>query len=126
FSVTPTGNTPSPNEHADMNNDGKIDVITCDTAGNSVSVLLGNGDGTFQPAITYPMGLDPRGLAVLDADGDGDVDVATANNGGGNVALARNDGAGVLGAPTFLDGGGSGEFALTAADMDQDGIVDLV
>lgn len=126
FSVTPAGNTPSPNEHADMNGDGRIDVITCDTAGNSASILLGNGDGTFQPAVSYPMGSDPRGIAVLDADGDGDVDVATANNGGNDVSIAFNNGAGVLGPPTTFDGGGNGEFALNAADMNNDGITDLV
>jgi len=126
FSVTAAGNTPSPNEHADMNRDGKIDVITCDTAGNSVSILFGNGDGTFQPANTYPMGTDPRGLAVLDVDGDGDLDVATANNGSNNCSLALNDGTGVLAAPTTFEGGGNGEFALNAADMNNDGIMDLV
>ncbi len=82
FSVTAAGNTPSPNEHADMNGNGKIDVITCDTFGNSVSILLGNGDGTILPATTFPMGNDPRGMAILDVDGDGDADVATSNNSG--------------------------------------------
>jgi len=126
FSVTTTGQTPSPNEHADMNGDGNIDVITCNTTGDSVSILRGNGNGNFLPALTYPMGSDPRGVAVLDADGDGDMDVATANNGSGNVALALNNGSGVLGAPIFFDGGGNGEFALTSADMNNDGIMDLI
>ena len=126
FSVTAAGNTPSPNEHADMNGDGKIDVITCDTLGNSVSILRGNGDGTFLPATTFPMGNDPRGMAVLDVDGDGDLDVATSNNSGNNCSLALNNGAGVLGAPTTFEGGGNGEFAMNAADMNNDGIMDLV
>lgn len=126
FSVSATGQTPSPNDHADMNGDGNTDVVTCNTMGDSVSILLGNGDGTFQPFVDYAMGDDPRGMALLDADGDGDMDVATANNGSGNVALALNDGAGVLSAPTFFDGGGVGEFALTAADMNNDGILDLL
>jgi hypothetical protein len=126
FSVTGTGSTPSPNENGDMNGDGRTDVITCNTAGNSVSVLLGNGDGSFQPASTYPMGSDPRGIAVLDVDGDGDLDVVTANNGGNDVSLALNNGAGVLGAPSTFEGGGNGEFALNAADMNNDGITDLV
>jgi hypothetical protein len=124
-SLNPTGSVPSPNAHGDMNGDGRIDIVTCNTSGSSVTVLLGNGDGTFLPAASYPMGSDPRGVALLDADGDGDLDVATANNGSGDVSLALNAGNGVLGAPASFNVG-SGEFGLDSADMNNDGIVDLV
>ena len=121
-----TGAVPSPNDSTDMNGDGEIDIVTCNVSGSSVSVLLGVGNGTFQPASTYSMGNDPRGIALLDVDGDGDYDVTTANSGDGNIALRRNNGNGTLAAASFFDGGVDGEWGLQAADMNNDGIVDLV
>lgn len=121
-----TGPVPSPNEAADFNGDGHADICTANTAGNTVSVLLGNGDGTFQPRTDYVCGAEPRGVAVLDVDGDGDIDIATANTGAGNIGILRNDGSGAFGALTTFDGGGNGEWALNAADMNNDGVTDLV
>ena len=126
FSVTPVDTEPSPNENADFNSDGKTDVITCNGASNSISILLGNGDGTFQPAVSYSMGSGPHGLAVLDCDGDGDIDVATSNVGSDNITMRKNNGNGTFAAMTSFEGGGSGEYALNAADMNNDAITDLV
>ena len=122
----PVGSTPSPNDPTDMNGDGKTDLVTCNTAAASISVLLGNGDGTFAPRTDWAMGNGPHGLAILDADGDGDLDIATSNIGTDNVSVIRNNGAGTFAAPTFFEGGGSGEYALCAADMNNDGLTDLV
>lgn len=127
--LTPTnsvGSTPSPNDAADMNGDGITDVVTCNVIGNSVSIAFGNGDGTFAASSTYSMGSGPHGLAVFDADGDGDLDVATANTGSNNVSFRQNNGAGVLLASTTFEGGGNGEYALGTADMNNDGMFDLV
>ena len=44
---------------ADLNGDGKLDIITANGNSNTVSVLLGNGDGTFQPPQTFAVGADP-------------------------------------------------------------------
>jgi hypothetical protein len=123
--TNPVACTPSPNEMGDFDGDGLSDIVTCNTLG-SVSILLGNGDGGFQPSTTYPVGTYPHGLAVLDCDGDGDLDVATANNGTDNIALLRNNGNGTFAPATFFNSGGSAEYALSAADMDNDGIDDLV
>ncbi len=120
------GSTPSPNDPTDMNGDGKTDLVTCNTAGAGISVLLGNGDGTFAPRTDWAMGSGPHGLAILDVDGDGDLDIATSNTGTDNVSVIRNNGAGSFAAPTFFEGGGSGEYALCAADMNNDGLIDLV
>lgn len=126
FSVTSVGTQPSPNENADFNGDGKTDIVTCNGIGNSISILIGNGDGTFLPAVDYSVGGGPHGLAVLDCDGDGDSDVATANVSSNNLTLRKNLGNGTFGPVIAFDGGGSGEYALNAADMDNDGIMDLV
>ncbi len=121
----PTGQTPSPSEPSDFNRDGIVDVCVANTTSPNVSILLGNGDGTFAPQQLVTVGNTPRGICVLDADGDGDTDVVNTNNGGNTCSITRNDGTGVFGSATFFDSGGAGEWAVAAADFDEDGILDL-
>ncbi|TWT45205.1 FG-GAP repeat protein [Phycisphaerae bacterium RAS1] len=127
--MTPThavGNVPSPCESADFNGDGRADIAVCNTVDTRVSVLLGNGDGTYQAQQAITVGSAPRGMAVLDADGDGDVDIVNSNNSSNNMSLILNNGAGVFGAATSFEGGGTGEWSVAAADMTSDGIMDIV
>ena len=63
---------------------------------------------------------------MLDLDGDGDIDVVNTNSGSSNLSILLNNGAGVFGAPTFLEVGFSGEWALAAGDMNEDGLLDVV
>jgi hypothetical protein len=121
----PVGDRASPSEPSDFDRDGVADVCVANIDDNTVSILLGNGDGTFAPQQLVAVGLAPRGIAVLDADGDGDVDVVNTNASSSNLSLLRNSGAGVFAPPVFFEGGGAGEWGLGAADFDEDGLLDL-
>ncbi|MFM9995706.1 MAG: FG-GAP-like repeat-containing protein [Phycisphaerales bacterium] len=116
----------SPNETGDFDRDGDPDIVVANINTHTLSILLGNGDGTYGPQQQIPVGQTPRGVAVLDVDGDGDQDIVNTNYAGNNLSILLNNGQGVFGAPTSFEGGGSGEWPIVAADMTGDGLLDLV
>ena len=123
----PIGTYASPNEPSDFDRDGNPDLAVANRGSDTVSIVLGRGDGTFLPQQEIPVGGMPHGLAVLDVDGDGDTDIVNSNSAGaGNLSILLNDGNGVFASPIFYEAGGAGEFALAAADMNEDGVLDLV
>ena len=79
---------------ADFNNDTVPDLAVLNAGNNTVSVLLSNGDGTFQAARTSATGGYPHSLAVGDLDGDGNLDLATAND--YEVSILLGDGEGTF------------------------------
>ncbi len=64
---------------ADLNGDGKQDLVIGNALANSLSVLLGDGDGRFEPAVTFATGNNPNSIAIGDFNRDGKPDLATAN-----------------------------------------------
>jgi hypothetical protein len=116
----------SPNEPSDFNRDGHVDLAVCNGGEATVSVLLGNGDGTFQPGQIVAVGIGNHGIAVLDVDGDGDTDLVTSNSVSNNCSLLINNGSGIFGPATSFEGGGDGEWTITSGDFDEDGILDIV
>ena len=77
---------------ADFNGDGRLDLVTANTYGNTVSVLLGNVDGTFQAALNSAAGAHPLSVAVGDFNADGKTDLVTANESELGVMAGDGDG----------------------------------
>lgn len=123
---SPVGRRVSPSEPYDFNHDGNADLAAANINDNTVSVLLGNGDGTFKPQQLITVGAAPRGIAVLDVDGDGDGDLVNTNFTSNNLTLMRNNGDGVFGDAIPVSSDVEGDFSLMAGDMNRDGISDLV
>ena len=109
----------------DFNGDGKLDVAITNYFGNSVTILLGNGDGTFQPPADYPAGAYATGLIVADLNGDGNLDLAVTNAQATNtVSILLGNGNGTFRAPIAYPVGADPE-PLVVADFNGDGQPDL-
>ena len=110
---------------ADVNHDGKLDVIGTTGAGTgTVSVALGNGNGTFATPSTYPVGATPRSPITVDLDHDGNLDLVIPNEDAGSVSILKGVGDGTfVAAPTVTVGGQP--ISLTSGDFDGDGNIDL-
>jgi len=120
---------------ADINGDGKPDLIVTDEGtqsdlGDTVSVLLGNGDGTFQPPQTFTVGGVPACVAAADVNGDGRPDIITANYASGTVSVLLNETAPGASTASFAAQEtyqvGANPDSLVVADLNGDGIPDLV
>jgi hypothetical protein len=85
-----TGARPIAVAAADLDGDGKQDLVTVNAAENDLSILKGNGDRTFQPAITIAVGTNPNAIAVADFNGDGKPDIAVTNLVDNTVSILIN------------------------------------
>lgn len=119
---------------ADVNKDGKPDVIVTNLGsyptGGSVGVLLGNGDGTLQSAVTYGLKVTSvDAVAVGDLNGDGWPDLVVGVNDGSNVTslfVLLNKGDGTFEAPVGYSSAGFDIRSVAIADVNGDGKRDVV
>jgi hypothetical protein len=114
---------------ADFNGDARLDLAVTNV--DTVSVLLGRGDGTFQPPHQFQSG-PPTTVAVAtgDINGDGRPDLALANLGDGDtkpdtVSTIRGNGDGTFQAPTVYSVGTGGATGVAVGDLDGDGLADV-
>jgi hypothetical protein len=130
-----TGGNSTPYEVAvaDVNADGRADLLTANHGTSTAGVLLGNGDGTFQPVVSYSVGRDstPAGIAAADLDADGHLDLLTADFGTNVVSVLLGRGDGTFQPPLAFStastpGQFSSPFNVVAADVNQDGRLDLL
>ena len=91
----PVGGSPGSVATGDFNGDGRSDVVTTSPAGNNISVLLSNANGTLQAAQQFATGANPSSVAVGDVNNDGRRDIITAN-GGGNLSVLLGNGNGTF------------------------------
>ena len=80
----------------DFDGNGRTDLVVANEFSDSVSVLLGNGDGTFQTASNYAVGVNPRSVATGDLNGDGFTDLSVANFGSSDVSILLGVGNGTF------------------------------
>ena len=116
----------------DFNGDGYLDlavaVLNFDSSGNApsnVSILLGNGDGSFQSPVNYNAGDGPKTVAIGDFNGDANLDLAVGNGwNSGNVTILLGNGDGSFQSPVNYNAG-DGRASVATSDFNGDGYLDL-
>jgi len=131
----PVGFTPGINTShlvaADFNGDGKVDLAITysnNSGAGGVSILLGNGDGTFGAPKLTPAGVYAQTIAAADFNGDGKIDIALANtntNAATTVSILLGNGDGTFAAPATYAAGQGYPISLLALDLNGDGAPDL-
>lgn len=121
-----TGGAPSLVKSADVDEDGKPDIVTCDYF-DGVHIFFGNGDGTLRDGGESFAGSNSAGMDVGDLDGDGHVDIATANYTQSTITLLYGRGDGSFESATTYFGSAAGNAGnVIIGDVDGDGHQDLV
>ena len=113
---------------ADINGDGKVDLISANTpGGHTLTVLTNNGSGIFGSNATLTVGLGPQWIGAVDVNGDGKLDLISENQ-GGTISFLTNNGEGVFGSnATYIASSTfSRPYSIVATDINGDKNVDLI
>jgi hypothetical protein len=122
----PVGHTPYGVVVGDFNGDGKVDLAITNATDNTVSILLGNGDGTFQPQATYNVGGQPGPIAVGDFNGDGKLDLAIGNLTGQSISVLIGNGDGTFRSQVTYSTSGVTPISIAVGDFTGAGKLDIV
>jgi hypothetical protein len=117
-----TGSGPSSSVSADFNGDGILDVAVANHNSNTVTILIGTGDGSFIETATLDSGNAPWRIASADFNMDGKADLITLNSDSFSVFLGNGDGTFMTAVPAFAAANAS-DFVI--GDFNKDGIPDL-
>ncbi len=120
----PAGTSPNGAVSGDFNGDGIPDLAVTNYASNNVSILLGNGDGTYQAAVNYAVGTNPGAIAAADVNGDNKLDLIVSNYGSSTVSVLAGNGDGTFQAASSLTSGAL-PSGITVADFNNDGRPDI-
>lgn len=123
------GRAPYPHVVGDVNGDGNLDIATPNVGSNNVTVLLGNGKGSFTSAANSPFAVATRPyyVAVGDVSGDGKPDLITTHDDINLMSTLLGDGrGGFSAAPDSPFDLGRRAYKLVAADLNRDGLADLI
>lgn len=126
---TGTNSGPSGVSVGDFNGDTRLDIVVANYNYNNVGVLLGNGDGTFQPQVLFSFGIGsaPTSVTVADFNKDNRLDIAVTNAGTNTVGISLGYGNGTfLLQPTFSTGIGSSPYRAAVGDFNNDTHLDIV
>jgi hypothetical protein len=108
----------------DFNGDGNLDLAVANETGNAISILLGNGEGSFTLK-SSPTTASPASVAVGDFNGDGFLDLVVSNSTANTVSILLGNGDGTFQAGTVLTNIKSDPHCVAVADYNGDGILDL-
>ncbi len=120
-----TSEGPTDIEAADVTGDGHLDIIVTNLFTDTLTIYLGNGDGTFLERTIPAGGTDPGDVLIDDLTGDGNPDFAVALRAQGGVAVIVGDGRGSFGTGPLIPTGVN-PFAMDTGDVDNDGDRDLI
>lgn len=113
---------------ADLNGDGRPEVVCINTSTSSVSVYsnisTGDGQGALGRAVHYPGLMSPRDLVLTDVTGDGALDIVVASLAGDRASIFTGNGDGTFGGLTHLPAG-DGPFGVATGDFNGDGVIDI-
>jgi hypothetical protein len=106
----------------DFNGDGNADLASLD--GSAFEILIGKGDGTFAPAVTYSVGANPVFVLQRDLNGDGKKDIIVVNRDSNDVSVLLGKGDGTF-LPQKTFAAGTAPVAAVTGDFNRDGKVDI-
>jgi hypothetical protein len=115
-------------ETADLDGDDVLDLLHAERDPDAVSVLLGHGDGTFDPAEVHSVAFGGAASRVLvqDRNGDGWPDLVVSHGPfGGGISLLRGTGGGSFAPAEWIDTGSAGAYSIAGGDFDGDGYLDV-